>query len=105
MCQTKKSHVAQELLDYLARHPDAQDTLEGIVEWWLLEEKIRRRAFEVREALAELVECGLIRERKGKDARTHYRINRRGYEEMSANAARCAASKPAAGRRKVKASP
>ena len=84
MCETNKSHVAQELLGYLARNPDAQDTLEGILEWWLLEEKIRRRAFEVREALAELVKSGLLRERKGKDERVHYRVNRRRYEELTA---------------------
>ena len=96
MCETNKSHVAQELLGYLARHPDAQDTLEGILEWWLLEEKIRRRAFEVKEALAELVKSGLLRERKGKDDRTHYRVNRRRYEELSKSAAPHASKRTAA---------
>src|ERR1044072_7605656 len=106
MCETNKSHVAQELLGYLARHPDAQDTLEGILEWWLLEEKIRRRAFEVKEALAELVKSGLLRERKGKDERTHYRVNRRRYEELSASVEPSAVRRPApATRRKNRESP
>jgi len=30
----------REILAYLADHPDAQDTLAGIFEWWLLERKI-----------------------------------------------------------------
>jgi hypothetical protein len=104
MCKTNKTHVAQELLNYLARHPDAHDTLEGILEWWLLEEKIRRRAIEVKDALAELVKNGLIHERKGKDARTHYSVNRRRYEELSAKAARRTSLKSAGGKRKVKES-
>jgi hypothetical protein len=106
MCETNKSHVAQELLGYLARNPDAQDTLEGILEWWLLEEKIRRRAFEVKEALAELVKSGLLRERKGKDERTHYRVNRRRYVELSASAESCAVKRTAsAARRKGRETP
>jgi hypothetical protein len=105
MCETNKSHVAQELLGYLARHPDAQDTLEGILEWWLLEEKIRRRAFEVREALAELVRDGLLRERKGKDDRTHYRVNRRRYEELTATAEPCTTKRAAPVGRKGRQTP
>ncbi|HEX7317130.1 MAG TPA: hypothetical protein VF297_24740 [Pyrinomonadaceae bacterium] len=105
MCETNKSHVAQELLSYLARHPDAQDTLEGILEWWLLEEKIRRRAFEVKEALAELVRSGLLRERKGKDERVHYRVNRRRYEELTASAEPYAVKRAAPARRKGRETP
>ena len=77
MCITQKSEVALEILTYMSEHTDAQDTLEGIVEWWLLEQKIRWQMQAVKEALAELVERGLIVERQSKDRRTHYRVNRR----------------------------
>ena len=81
---TGKSQIAYEILAYLVDHPEAQDTLEGIVEWWLLEQQITRQTAKVRKALAELVTKGLILERKGKDSRTHYCINRRKYKEIRA---------------------
>lgn len=80
----EKLPVAREILAYLAEHPDAQDTVEGIVEWWLLEQKIKRHTAQVKEALAELVAKGLVLERKGKDARIHYRVNRRKSGEIRA---------------------
>lgn len=71
------AEIAHEILAYLVEHPRAQDTLEGIVEWWLLEQEILRRTAQVQAALAELVARGLVLERQGKDGRTRYRINRR----------------------------
>lgn len=76
MDQRDKSRIAQEVLNYLARHPEAQDTLEGISEWWLLEEKIKRRTSEIREVVADLVRHGLLVEYAGRDARAHYRLKR-----------------------------
>jgi hypothetical protein len=72
-----KSQVVHEILVYLAEHPEAQDTLEGIVEWWLMEQQIKWGIVRVKEALAELVAQRLILERKGKDGRIHYRVNQR----------------------------
>ncbi len=72
---TKKSQIVYEILAYLVENPEAQDTLEGIVEWWLLEQQIKRQTARVRKALAELAARGLILGRKGEDSRTHYRIN------------------------------
>ena len=54
------SDLATEILSYMARNPNASDTLEGIVEWWLLEHRIRRRTALVQEALVELVERRLV---------------------------------------------
>ncbi len=81
-CSTGKSQIVYEILAYLVENPEAQDTLVGIVEWWLLEQQIKRQTARVKKALAELVSKGLILERKGKDSRTHYRINRRKYKEI-----------------------
>jgi len=79
---TRKSRFTHEILAYLAEHPDAQDTLEGIVEWWLLEQRIKRWTARVKEALAELVSRGLVLERQGKDSRILYRINHRKRREI-----------------------
>ena len=38
MYDERRSHVAKAILAYLLEHPDAQDTLAGIAEWWLPEE-------------------------------------------------------------------
>ena len=66
-----------EILAYLAANPDAQDTLEGVAEWWLLEQQIRTKTSDVKDALDRLISKGLVIERKGKDRRSHYRLNRR----------------------------
>jgi len=81
---TEKSHITCEILAYLAEHPDAQDTLEGIAAWWLLEQKIKHTTVEVEKSLAELMDKGFIVECDGKDLHTYYRINRKKYEEIKA---------------------
>jgi hypothetical protein len=69
------SHLAHQILAYLAEHPLAQDTLEGIMEWWLLDREIVHQTSAVTSALAELVAKGLILETRAKDSRAHYRLN------------------------------
>jgi len=77
-----RSQIVHEILAYLAEHPDAHDTLEGIAEWWLLEQEIKRRTAQVKEALAELVAQGLVLERRGRDSRIHYQVNRQKFGEI-----------------------
>jgi hypothetical protein len=79
MCLLEKEEIARAILGYLARNPEAQDTLPGIVEWWLLDHQIRTRTVEVKEAIDQLVADRLILKHKGIDAETHYRINPRQY--------------------------
>ncbi len=82
MYELRRSHIAQAILDYLLEHPDAQDTLAGIAEWWLPEEEKVRRLAIVKEALDHLVAEALILERRGKDLQTHYRINGQRLKEI-----------------------
>jgi len=79
-----EQQIEYEILAYLTEHPDAQDTLEGIVEWWFLEQQIKYRTAQVKKALTELVAKGLVLERKGRDTRVHYQINRRKSGEIAA---------------------
>ena len=68
-----ESPTERQILDYLAEHPAAQDTLRGIVEWWILKQKIARTTAEVEAALARLVASGKLSVTTGADGRMHYR--------------------------------
>lgn len=72
-----KSDIAWEILAYLAEHPDAQDTIDGIIEWWLLESKIKYQIAAVGKALSELVKKGFVLEETAGDSQTRYQINRK----------------------------
>ncbi len=78
-----RSRIAYEILAYLAEHPDAQDTLDGIVEWWLLKQEIKHRTAEVKASLADLTAEGFVIAEQGVDERTHYRLDQRLAEEVS----------------------
>jgi hypothetical protein len=67
--------MAVEILAYVIQHPRAQDTFEGILEWWVLERCIERQRIEVEEAVEELVQRGLLLALSGPDRRTRYRLN------------------------------
>jgi len=78
----RASRIASEVLLYLLEHPDAQDTLEGITDWWLMERRIKEQSALVKAALAELVAGGLVvAERRGA-LQVRYRINRNRYGEI-----------------------
>ena len=84
MCTPCSVNIEKEILSYLAEHQDARDTVEGIVEWWLLEQEIKRRTTQVQEALAKLVARGLVLEQKGKDTRVLYCLNKRKLKKVRA---------------------
>ena len=73
----ERVQIAFEILQYLIDNPEAQDTLEGIVTWWLLVRDIKQQTLSVKEALALLVEDHLVIAQKGRDSRIYYKINRR----------------------------
>ena len=63
MSDTEESHIAQlrdEILKYLAAHPQAADTVGGIANWWLPRQRYEEEIQRVQEALDELVERGLV---------------------------------------------
>jgi len=74
--------IGNEILAYLIDHPNARDTLEGIVEWWLLEQQIKFQTARVKDALSDLVARGLILEKKGSNSQIHYRINQKKYKKI-----------------------
>ncbi len=80
--ETPGRSIADDILAYLVKHPEAQDTLEGITEWWLLEQRIRSAVAEVDGALRNLVAADLLSTRRCADGRTYYALNRTKEREI-----------------------
>jgi hypothetical protein len=74
--------VERLILAHLARNPTAEDTVDGILQWWLAQEEIRFRMQEVEAALAELTGWGIVTVTMGEDLRVRYRINPDEYEDI-----------------------
>jgi len=60
----KKEELARLLLDYLEKNPDAGDTLEGIANWWLEQQRVEQVVDDVAEALDYLVKIGVVQVHK-----------------------------------------
>jgi hypothetical protein len=67
--------VAQAILAYLAEHPQAMDSVEGIAEWWLMRQQIRVNVMKLTQVLGELNERGLVEE-IGQGEQRRYRLKR-----------------------------
>ena len=78
----EEQEIAHEILAYLVEHPDAQDTLEGIAEWWLWERAIKQQTPRVKKALTSLVEQNLIIQDDRKGTPTLYQINHDKHQEI-----------------------
>ena len=66
--------VASDILGYLSQHPSAEDTLEGIVQWLILEKHLATTPGIVAHALAQLTEKKLVATRPGAGGPTLYRV-------------------------------
>jgi Fe2+ or Zn2+ uptake regulation protein len=60
------------LLEYLAAHPHACDTADGILEWWLQGSQVWSLA-EVEHTLEKLVRVGILGRLPALDGRVRYR--------------------------------
>jgi len=47
-------------MNYLAEHPQAADTLEGIAEWWVMRQKVRVDLEALTKVLCDLTDRGLL---------------------------------------------
>lgn len=70
--------VAQEILSYLIKHPDAKDTVEGILKWWLPEE---REEF-AQSALDFLVSKGWVTKKETTPSQKIYGFNNDYLQEI-----------------------
>lgn len=67
--------LSLKILNYLLENPRAEDTLEGIVQWWILKKKIDQRIEEVEKAIQFLASQGLVVEVKDRGPRVLYKMN------------------------------
>jgi hypothetical protein len=58
--QTDWREVECAVLAYLAQHPDAADTLDGIVSWWLPKQRYETERQRIEKALNLMVERGQL---------------------------------------------
>jgi hypothetical protein len=56
-------------------HPEAQDTLDGILHWWVLDSCVKKWAPKVPETVAKLVELGFLEQKRSADGNVIYRIS------------------------------
>lgn len=75
--------TAHKILAYLMDNPNAQDTLEGILDWWLLQQDLQRNIALVRKALDELLDKKFLLERKGNDKQKYYQVNHEKLTEIA----------------------
>lgn len=52
--------IAQEIEQYLLAHPNAVDSLEGIVKWWLTRQRYEEAIEQVQKSLDHLIDKGVI---------------------------------------------
>jgi hypothetical protein len=71
----EQREVFYYILAYLSDNPDAGDTLDGIVEWWLLDQRIKFETRNVSDAVLQLVSDGLVVEHTEADSRIIYKVN------------------------------
>ena len=67
--------IANNILNYLLKHQESKDTLEGISQWWLEKEYIEATVDMVARGLSLLCAQGLIVEIKGGGTSAYYKLN------------------------------
>jgi hypothetical protein len=76
--------TSHKILAYLIDNPDAKDTLKGIIDWWMLQQDIKRNVAHIRKTVDQLILKGFLLERKGSDRTKYYQLNRKKLPEISA---------------------
>jgi len=82
------TEIEEDILSYLLEHPDAKDTLEGILRWWVLEQRFKREMRQVEKAVNLLVQREWLLQRTGADSQVHYRLNPGKATEIAAELGR-----------------
>jgi Fe2+ or Zn2+ uptake regulation protein len=54
------AEIEDAVMEYLRNHPNAADTLDGIVDWWLPQQRYETARARIASALIRLVDAGLL---------------------------------------------
>jgi len=54
------AEIEDAVMEYLRNHPNAADTLDGIVDWWLPQQRYETARARICSALMRLVDAGLL---------------------------------------------
>lgn len=68
--------IEKTVVAYLGAHPLAADTLDGIVTWWLPQQRYETARTRVEEALVRLVDVGVLRRDRLPDGAELYALNK-----------------------------
>lgn len=83
-CMAKEPVLLRQVLECFIRYPQRQDTLQGIAQWWLLENRIDWAVTEVQAALDELVARKWVATRRTAEGKTLYRMNDMARDDIAA---------------------
>ena len=59
-----QAYVRHEILSYLDHAPRASDTVDGIIDWWLHQQRLHIGRETILTALAQLVRAGQLRQQR-----------------------------------------
>jgi hypothetical protein len=82
------TQMEEDIVSYLLDHPEAQDTMDGIVHWWVLEQRAKREMMQIEKAVTELVHREWLLTRRGPDSQMHYSLNPTKTAEIAAELGR-----------------
>lgn len=77
-----RSPMIHEILRYLIEHPDAKDTIDGILRWWIPQGHAERKKEDVEHAINELVAKGWIVKRETTPSHTVYGVDKHQLEQV-----------------------
>lgn len=78
------AEVASAVLGYLRHHPDAADTLEGIVRWWLPQQRYETEKARIEQILEKLVADGALRCERLPGGAVLYTLSKSGNRDVDA---------------------
>lgn len=73
MTDEELQQLAREISAYIAERPEAADTLEGLINWWISRQRLLEAEHNVRRAVEFLVRQGVIEARVLPDGSMLYR--------------------------------